>query len=62
MGHKELALGGKPYREAAEALGVSCARVGKIIHDGQRQLAKDRRIQALIDIELRVPYYQRRTL
>lgn len=55
-------LGGKPYREAAEALGVSCARVGKIIHDGQRQLAKDRRIQALIDIELRVPYYARRTL
>lgn len=55
-------LGGKPYREAAEALGVSCARVGKIIHDGQRQLAKDKRIKALIDIELRVPYYKRRSL
>lgn len=56
------ALDGKPYKEAAEALGVSCARVGQIIHDGQRQLAKDKRIQALIDIELRVPYYNRRTL
>lgn len=56
------ALDGKPYSEAAEALGVSCARVGQIIRDGQRQLAKDKRIQELIDIELQVPYYRRRTL
>ena len=56
------ALDGKPYSEAAETLGISNARVGQIIRDGQRQLAKDKRIQELIDIELRTPYYKRRTL
>ena len=56
------ALDGKPYKEAAEALGISCARVGQIIRDGERQLSKDKRIAALIDIELRVPYYHRRGL
>ena len=56
------ALDGKPYSEAAKALGISPARVGAIIRDGHRQLYKDKRIQALIDVELRVPYYHRRGL
>lgn len=56
------ALDGKPYREAAAAQGISIERVRQIIKDGHRQLKKDNRIAALIDIELRVPYHHRRNL
>lgn len=56
------ALDGKPYREAAAAQGISIERVRQIIRDGHRQLQRDRRIKALADIELRVPYHEKRTL
>ena len=56
------ALDGKPYREAAAAHGISIERVRQIIRDGHQQLKRDRRIKALADIELRVPYYEKRTL
>ena len=56
------ALEGKPYREAAAAQGISIERVRQIIRDGHQQLKRDRRIKALADIELRVPYHHRRTL
>ena len=56
------ALDGKPYREAAADQGISIERVRQIIRDGHRQLQRDRRIRALADIELRVPYHEKRTL
>lgn len=43
----------RPYREAAEALGISSERVRQIIRDGYKQLKRDKRLANLYDVELR---------
>lgn len=52
-------LDGKPYRAAAEELGVSTERVRHIRDAALRQLRRDRKLRenARADIELRTPYY-----